>query len=75
MCERVIILRNGQVVESGQTEKVLAAPQSEYGRTLMAAVPRLKSPPPRYTPGGGREEGNVAHSSLGATDPDPRNGR
>jgi peptide/nickel transport system ATP-binding protein len=42
MCERVIILRHGQVVEAGQTRQVLAVPQSEYGRTLMAAVPRLK---------------------------------
>ena len=44
MCERVIILRNGQMVEVGRTNEVLAAPQSEYGRTLMASVPRLRSP-------------------------------
>jgi len=43
MCERIIILRNGQVVEAGQTAKVLAAPQSDYGRMLLAAVPRLPS--------------------------------
>ena len=43
MCERVIILRNGQVAEAGETAKVLAAPQSEYGRMLLAAIPRLKS--------------------------------
>jgi len=42
-CERIIILRNGQVVEAGRTADVLAAPQSEYGCTLLAAVPRLKS--------------------------------
>jgi peptide/nickel transport system ATP-binding protein len=43
MCERIIILRNGQVVEAGRTTDVLTAPQSEYGRTLLAAVPRLKT--------------------------------
>jgi peptide/nickel transport system ATP-binding protein len=43
MCERIIILRNGQVVEAGRTSEVLMAPQSEYGRTLLAAVPRLKT--------------------------------
>ena len=43
MCERLIILHNGQVVETGRTADVLAAPQSQYGRTLLAAVPRLKT--------------------------------
>jgi peptide/nickel transport system ATP-binding protein len=43
MCERIIILRNGQVIEAGWTADVLAAPKSEYGRTLLAAVPRLRS--------------------------------
>lgn len=42
MCERLIILHHGEVVEAGRTADVLAAPQSEYGRTLLAAVPRLK---------------------------------
>jgi peptide/nickel transport system ATP-binding protein len=43
MCERIIILRDGQVVETEWTADVLAAPRSVYGRTLIAAVPRLKS--------------------------------
>ncbi len=43
MCERVIIMRNGQLIEAGLTHEVLAAPQSEYGRTLISAVPRLKT--------------------------------
>jgi peptide/nickel transport system ATP-binding protein len=43
MCERVIIMRNGQLVEAGPVRTVLAAPQSEYGRALMAAVPRLET--------------------------------
>jgi ABC-type glutathione transport system ATPase component len=43
MCERIIILRNGQVVEAGETARVLAAPQSDYGRSPLAAVPRLPS--------------------------------
>jgi peptide/nickel transport system ATP-binding protein len=41
MCERVIIMRHGQIVEAGDTHAVLAAPQTEYGRALMAAVPRF----------------------------------
>jgi peptide/nickel transport system ATP-binding protein len=43
MCERVIIMRNGQLVEAGPTHEVLAAPRSEYGRALISAVPRLKT--------------------------------
>jgi len=41
MCERVIIMRHGRIVEAGHTHAVLAAPQTEYGRELMAAVPRF----------------------------------
>jgi peptide/nickel transport system ATP-binding protein len=42
MCERVIVMRQGRIVEEGATADVLAAPKTEYGRTLMASVPRLK---------------------------------
>lgn len=34
-----LILRGGQVVEAGPTEKVLTEPKSEYGRALVAADP------------------------------------
>jgi peptide/nickel transport system ATP-binding protein len=34
------IIRNGAVVEQGETSRVLAAPASEYGRTWLAADPR-----------------------------------
>lgn len=42
MCERVIVMRQGRIVEEGATVDVLAAPKTDYGRTLMASVPRLK---------------------------------
>ncbi|RTL72020.1 MAG: ABC transporter ATP-binding protein [Hyphomicrobiales bacterium] len=41
MCERVLIMRHGRVVETGETAHVLANPQSDYGRTLLASVPKL----------------------------------
>jgi peptide/nickel transport system ATP-binding protein len=41
MCERVIVVRDGKVIEAGNTETVLRSPQSDYGRRLMAAVPRF----------------------------------
>lgn len=49
MCERVLIMRHGQVVETGETARVLASPQSDYGRRLLASIPKLpagKPPPP-----------------------------
>jgi peptide/nickel transport system ATP-binding protein len=41
MCENVIIMRRGRVVEQGPTRRIFEDPQSDYGRTLLAAVPRL----------------------------------
>jgi peptide/nickel transport system ATP-binding protein len=39
--QRVVVMREGLVVETGQTAGVLAAPQHPYTRALLAAVPRL----------------------------------
>lgn len=39
--DRVTVLRNGKVVETGATSVVLGTPSEEYTRALMAAVPRL----------------------------------
>ncbi|USI93006.1 hypothetical protein [Rhodococcus pyridinivorans] len=41
LCSRIIVLRNGSVVETGATEDVLEAPQHPYTRELLAAVPNL----------------------------------
>ena len=39
MCDDVVVLRGGQVVESAPTEQLFGAPQSEYTRALIAAMP------------------------------------
>jgi peptide/nickel transport system ATP-binding protein len=39
LCDRVIVMRAGKVEEEGPTERVMTAPQSEYTRELLAAVP------------------------------------
>jgi peptide/nickel transport system ATP-binding protein len=41
LCDRVAIMRSGEVIEQGATREVIAAPQQDYTRELLAAVPRL----------------------------------
>ena len=41
VAERVVVLREGKIVEEGATETVLGAPQHAYTRDLIAAVPRI----------------------------------
>lgn len=39
MCHDVLVMRAGEVVEHGPAAELFAAPQHEYTRTLLAAVP------------------------------------
>lgn len=43
MADRVMVMKDGQAVEYGETEDVLRRPKEAYTRRLMAAVPRLGS--------------------------------
>jgi len=38
LCDRVMVMQNGSLVESGDTESVYAAPQKEYTEQLLKAV-------------------------------------
>ncbi|MEB2846633.1 ABC transporter ATP-binding protein [Endobacterium cereale] len=40
--DRVVVMRQGRVVEQGETASILDAPADPYTRTLLAAVPRLR---------------------------------
>lgn len=39
LCTRVLVMREGYVVEQGDTESVFSNPQHPYTRTLLASVP------------------------------------
>jgi peptide/nickel transport system ATP-binding protein len=39
LCDRVIVMRAGKIVEEGATEEVLVAPKADYTRSLLAAIP------------------------------------
>nr|WP_309504605.1 ABC transporter ATP-binding protein [uncultured Roseovarius sp.] len=48
ICDRVAVMRQGQLVEQGKTEPLFASPSHPYTQNLLSAVPRL--PPPLETP-------------------------
>jgi peptide/nickel transport system ATP-binding protein len=43
MCDRTIVLRNGAIVEAGDSKTLFDHPQTDYTRELVAAVPHLDS--------------------------------
>ena len=42
LADRVAILKDGALVETGTAAEVFGAPRAEYTRQLLAAVPRLR---------------------------------
>ncbi|MGV8832528.1 MAG: dipeptide/oligopeptide/nickel ABC transporter permease/ATP-binding protein [Devosia sp.] len=40
ICDKVAVMRHGQIVEAGETEAVLHDPQHDYTKRLIACVPR-----------------------------------
>jgi ABC-type glutathione transport system ATPase component len=41
LCERVLVMNSGKVVESGPVEQVFSEPQHSYTRTLLDSIPRV----------------------------------
>jgi ABC-type microcin C transport system duplicated ATPase subunit YejF len=39
MCDHVMVMRHGKVVESGEREQVIQNPAADYTRELLSAVP------------------------------------
>ncbi len=51
IADRVVVMKDGRVVETGTTDAVLGRPQVDYTRMLIAAVPTLSPRPPRAATG------------------------
>lgn len=41
LCEEIVVVERGEIVESGETQRVLGFPQHPYTEKLLRAVPRL----------------------------------
>ena len=39
LCDRIVVMRQGRIVEEGNAEEVLADPKAEYTRELLTAIP------------------------------------
>jgi peptide/nickel transport system ATP-binding protein len=44
LCDRVIVMRTGRIVEQGSAEKVLGDPQDAYTKELLTAIPHPPLP-------------------------------
>ncbi|WP_024356532.1 ATP-binding cassette domain-containing protein [Leucobacter chironomi] len=74
MCERVIVMRGGRAVESGETERVVRDPREPYTRALLDAVPALPQlaadPGPGTPLPGGRDAPQRPQGRTGARTPE-----
>ncbi len=59
MCDRVVVMKDGEIVETGTTEQIFNQPQHPYTLKLLNALPRLdeKKKPKPVPAAAKREEG------------------
>jgi peptide/nickel transport system ATP-binding protein len=50
MCDRVLVMHDGQIVESQPVRELFAHPAHPYTRGLLRSIPRLDSPPKQPLP-------------------------
>jgi peptide/nickel transport system ATP-binding protein len=44
MCDRVVVMKDGDVMESGTVEQILTSPRNDYTKRLIASQPSLMKP-------------------------------
>ncbi|WP_315708726.1 ABC transporter ATP-binding protein [Brenneria uluponensis] len=44
LCDRLIVMQRGEIIEQGPTAELFAAPQQAYTRSLLQAMPRWEAP-------------------------------
>lgn len=42
LCHRIIVMHNGDMVETGLTEQIFYHPKEAYTRELISAIPKLE---------------------------------
>jgi peptide/nickel transport system ATP-binding protein len=42
LSQRILVMRNGEIVEQGLTEEVMSNPQHSYTKVLMEAIPEVQ---------------------------------
>lgn len=57
MCDTVVVMHQGCVVEQGPAAKIFGAPNHAYTQQLIAAIPRIDAESPHRPPAGGRTPG------------------
>ena len=45
LCDQVVVMKDGRVIEHGPTDAVLLAPQEDYTRRLLASIPVIETGP------------------------------
>ncbi|GAB2528804.1 ABC transporter ATP-binding protein [Nocardia heshunensis] len=65
LADRVVVMREGRIVEEAKVDKLFSDPQHEYTRALLAAVPKLRVLPDNWE--GDGATGSVAGAALAKT--------
>ena len=45
MCENVLVMLDGKIVEQGEASDIFSAPKTDYGKMLVSSIPRVDAEP------------------------------